>query len=108
MRGYTPVVHDVGGHNGRAQHIHADVVGLELGDHRFDDKLDDLSPAALEKSLAHLKQSRAKLHKEIDAVVISTPDHTHFAATLEAIARDRPTLTLQVPATMKAAPFFTA
>jgi len=28
-----------------------------------------------------------KLHKEIDAVVISTPDHTHFAATLMAMER---------------------
>ncbi|MBL8901209.1 MAG: Gfo/Idh/MocA family oxidoreductase, partial [Planctomycetes bacterium] len=28
-----------------------------------------------------------KMHKEIDAVVISTPDHTHFAATLAAMER---------------------
>lgn len=28
-----------------------------------------------------------KMHKEIDAVVISTPDHTHFAATLMAMER---------------------
>ncbi len=28
-----------------------------------------------------------KLHKDIDAVVISTPDHTHFAATLAAMER---------------------
>jgi predicted dehydrogenase len=28
-----------------------------------------------------------KLHKSIDAVVISTPDHTHFAATLAAMER---------------------
>ena len=40
-----------------------------LGDHRFDDRMDDLSPAALEKSLAHLKQSRARLRKEIDRYV---------------------------------------
>src|SRR5215207_5328486 len=37
-----------------------------LGDHRFDDKLDDLSPEALERSLKHLKQTRTRLHKEID------------------------------------------
>jgi uncharacterized protein (DUF885 family) len=37
-----------------------------LGDHRFDDKLDDLSPKALERSLQHLKATRARLHKEID------------------------------------------
>ena len=28
-----------------------------------------------------------KMHKEIDAVVISTPDHTHFAATMAAMER---------------------
>ncbi len=28
-----------------------------------------------------------KRHKDIDAVVISTPDHTHFAATLAAMER---------------------
>jgi predicted dehydrogenase len=28
-----------------------------------------------------------KMHKEIDAVVVSTPDHTHFAATLMAMER---------------------
>ena len=28
-----------------------------------------------------------KMHKEIDAVVVSTPDHTHFAATLLAMER---------------------
>jgi uncharacterized protein (DUF885 family) len=38
----------------------------QLGDHRFDRLLDDLSPAALEKSLKHLKDTRAKLRKEID------------------------------------------
>ena len=28
-----------------------------------------------------------KMHKEIDAVVVSTPDHTHFAATMAAMER---------------------
>jgi hypothetical protein len=28
-----------------------------------------------------------KMHKEIDAVVISTPDHTHFAATMDCMER---------------------
>jgi predicted dehydrogenase len=28
-----------------------------------------------------------KMHKEIDAVVVSTPDHTHFAATIAAMER---------------------
>ena len=28
-----------------------------------------------------------RMHKEIDAVVVSTPDHTHFAATLAAMER---------------------
>lgn len=49
-----------------------------LGDHRFDDKLDDLSPAALEKSLAHLKQSRAHLHKEIDRAKLSPDEQINF------------------------------
>jgi uncharacterized protein (DUF885 family) len=38
----------------------------QLGDHRFDHLLDDLSPAVLEKSLKYLKDTRAKLRKEID------------------------------------------
>jgi uncharacterized protein (DUF885 family) len=42
-----------------------------LGDHRFDDKLDDLSPEALERSLKHLKQARSRLHKEIDRKKLS-------------------------------------
>ena len=50
----------------------------QLGDHRFDDRLDDLSPAALEKSLAHLKQSRAKLHKEIDRAKLSAVERIDF------------------------------
>ena len=49
-----------------------------LGDHRFDDKLDDLSPAALEKSLAHLKQARARLHKEIDRAKLSPDERVNF------------------------------
>jgi uncharacterized protein (DUF885 family) len=49
-----------------------------LGDHRFDDKLDDLSPAALEKSLAHLKASRTKLRQEIDRARLSTDERINF------------------------------
>jgi len=49
-----------------------------LGDHRFDDRMDDLSPAALEKSLAHLKQSRAKLHQEIDRAKLSSDERINF------------------------------
>jgi len=49
-----------------------------LGDHRFDDKMDDLSPAALEKSLAHLKQSRVQLHKEIDRAKLSANERIDF------------------------------
>ena len=41
-----------------------------LGDHRFDDKLDDLSPAALKNSLEHLKKARAALRKEIDRATL--------------------------------------
>ncbi len=30
-----------------------------------------------------------KIHRDIDAVIVSTPDHTHFAATIEAIERKK-------------------
>jgi uncharacterized protein (DUF885 family) len=49
-----------------------------LGDHRFDDKLDDLSPAALEKSLAHLKATRVKLRKEIDRAKLSSDERINY------------------------------
>ncbi len=49
-----------------------------LGDHRFDDRMDDLSPAAVEKSLAHLKQSRALLHQEIDRATLSPDERINF------------------------------
>ena len=49
-----------------------------LGDHRFDDRMDDLSPAALEKSLAHLKQSRTRLHKEIERSKLSADERINF------------------------------
>jgi uncharacterized protein (DUF885 family) len=49
-----------------------------LGDHRFDDKLDDLSPAALEKSLAHLKATRAKLRKEIPRAKLLPDEQINF------------------------------
>ena len=49
-----------------------------LGDHRFDGRMDDLSPAALEKSLAHLKQSRARLHKEFERSKLSADERINF------------------------------
>jgi uncharacterized protein (DUF885 family) len=49
-----------------------------LGDHRFDDKLDDLSPSALNQSLAHLKASRKRLHQEIDRAKLSTDERINF------------------------------
>jgi uncharacterized protein (DUF885 family) len=49
-----------------------------LGDHRFDDKLDDLSQAALEKSLAHLKTTRAKLRKEIPRASLSPDERISY------------------------------
>jgi uncharacterized protein (DUF885 family) len=49
-----------------------------LGDHRFDDKLDDLSPAALEKSLAHLKATRKQLHKEVDRAKLPPEERINF------------------------------
>ena len=50
----------------------------QLGDHRFDDQLDDLSPAALDKSLAHLKQSRTQLRREIDRIKLSADERINF------------------------------
>ena len=50
----------------------------QLGDHRFDDRLDDLSPRALEHSLAHLKQSRARLHQEVDRAKLSRNERIDF------------------------------
>lgn len=49
-----------------------------LGDHRFDDRMDDLSPAALEKSLAHLKETRARLRKEISRATLSEDERINF------------------------------
>ena len=49
-----------------------------LGDHRYDDRLDDLSPAALEKSLAHLKAARAGLRREIDRSKLSPDERINF------------------------------
>jgi uncharacterized protein (DUF885 family) len=50
----------------------------QLGDHRFDHLLDDLSPTALEKSLKHLKDTRAKLRKEIDRAKLSRDQQIDF------------------------------
>jgi len=49
-----------------------------LGDHRYDDKLDDLSPAALDKSLAHLKATRTRLRKEFDRAQLATDERINF------------------------------
>ena len=50
----------------------------QLGDHRFDDKLDDLSPAALAQSLAHLKAARTKLPQAIDRAQLSPDERINF------------------------------
>ncbi|HMJ89012.1 MAG TPA: DUF885 domain-containing protein, partial [Candidatus Acidoferrum sp.] len=50
----------------------------QLGDHRFDDKLDDLAPTALEKSLKHLKETRSKLRKEIDRAKLPRDQQIDF------------------------------
>lgn len=49
-----------------------------LGDHRFDGRMDDLSPAALEKSLAHLRQTRARLHREIERSKLPVDGQINF------------------------------
>ncbi len=49
-----------------------------LGDHRFDDRMDDLSPAALEKSLAHLKNTRQRLAREIDRKSLTPDERINF------------------------------
>lgn len=50
----------------------------QLGDHRFDDKLDDLSPAALARSLAHLKAARTKLAQDIDRAKLSADEQINY------------------------------
>ena len=50
----------------------------QLGDHRFDHLLDDLSPAALERSLEHLKKTRARLPKEISRKQLSRDGQIDF------------------------------
>jgi len=50
----------------------------QLGDHRFDDQLDDLSPAALERSWQHLKNTRASLRKEIERSKLSRDGQIDF------------------------------
>lgn len=49
-----------------------------LGDRRFDDRMDDLSPAGLAKSLAHLKDSRERLHQEFDRTSLSPDERINF------------------------------
>jgi uncharacterized protein (DUF885 family) len=50
----------------------------QLGDRRFDDRLDDLSPAALKRSLEHLKKTRANLRKEIGRAKLSRDGQIDF------------------------------
>lgn len=49
-----------------------------LGDRRFDDRMDDLSPAGLLKSLDHLKASRRRLNREIDRAGLSPDERINF------------------------------
>jgi len=54
----------------------------------------DLNPQM--KTAAQFRDFRVmldKMGKDIDAVVICTPDHTHFAATMDAMQRGKPVLT---------------
>src|SRR3954452_19637523 len=46
-------------------------MATELGDHRFDARMDDLSAAALKRSQEHLKKSRAALKKAVDRSKLS-------------------------------------
>jgi uncharacterized protein (DUF885 family) len=50
----------------------------QLGEHRFDGKLDDLSPTALDRSLRHLKAARARLQREIDRAKLSRDAQIDF------------------------------
>ena len=45
------------------------------------------------KKFADFRVMLDKMGKEIDAVCINTPDHTHFAATLEAMQRGKHVIT---------------
>jgi uncharacterized protein (DUF885 family) len=51
----------------------------QLGDHRFDDRLDDLSPSALKRSLEHLKKTKARLGDEINRRSLSRDGQIDFA-----------------------------
>ncbi len=54
------------------------VEATQLGDHRFDHLLDDLSPAALKHSLEHLKKTRAQLPKQINRRQLSRDGQIDF------------------------------
>ncbi|HMJ88262.1 MAG TPA: DUF885 domain-containing protein [Candidatus Acidoferrum sp.] len=54
------------------------VEATALGDHRFDERLDDLSPEALKRSLELLKTTRVKLRKEIDRTKLSRDGQIDF------------------------------
>src|ERR1041385_7002745 len=49
-----------------------------LGDHRFDNKMDDLSPAAVKRALEHLRATRANLHKGFDRSKLSPTEQIDF------------------------------
>ncbi|HYV48136.1 MAG TPA: DUF885 domain-containing protein [Myxococcaceae bacterium] len=63
-----------------------------MGDHRFDDKVADLSPAAQKKRLAELDQQEKKA-KALDAKALSTDDQVDLQIILDGIALERLYLT---------------
>src|SRR5258708_11152552 len=50
----------------------------QLGDHRFDDQLDNLSPAALKGWVEHARRTLQQMPKQVDYQKLSRPAHTDF------------------------------
>src|SRR5882724_10568563 len=57
---------------------HRPLDATRLGDHRFDDLLDDVSPKARAAKAARARKMRAELPKQIDAGKLSRPAQIDF------------------------------
>src|SRR5438045_3555220 len=59
----------------------------QLGDHRFDDKLDDLSPTARKQWVEHARQTLAQLPKEVDYQKLSRAAQIDFEILQQELTR---------------------